>query len=217
MVAGKMPVEQMLLQLIGVGGLGLAGAYMAVLSFAGVEPPLTPVYRIPLRVHIGQSTLPKAELTQVFDEINRIWWSQAGICFEVVAVAGDVLGADAFKVDLRRPSGFDLWFVPTIPGTPAVNGIYRGDHNVWSKDHPRLSPSTDPVEKPAARTAAHELGHGLQLVHYDGRADSESSLMSSGRLGWHLHSDEVRLARGSARQKALPDTTPIECGRPTFE
>ena len=66
----------------------------------------------------------------------------------------------------------------------------------------------------AARTGAHELGHGLRLSHYNGYADSADSLMSSGTLGWHLRNFQIQEARTRAQQKAIPDTTPTNCGAP---
>src|SRR3990172_6512595 len=38
-----------------------------------------PVYRIPLRVHLGQSGRSPAEFKAILKEINDIWLSQAGI------------------------------------------------------------------------------------------------------------------------------------------
>ena len=167
----------------------------------GQQPPFTPVYRIALRVHIGQSQLlQNGELLEVLEEINWIWWSQAGICFEVETV----------DHDQTMSSGFDFWFRPVS----GVNGYYSGDHDIHTKDYPSLSPSPNPTDHPAARTAAHELGHGLTLGHYNGYPDSSSSLMSSGTRGWALHDFEIQAARGRAAQKALSDTTPLYCGAP---
>src|SRR6476620_11764077 len=56
----------------GTAGLGALAA-----------PGQTPVYRIKLRVHNGQTTLPVAELRKSLEEMNAIWWSQAGVCFEI--------------------------------------------------------------------------------------------------------------------------------------
>jgi hypothetical protein len=46
-------------------------------------PGRTPVYRIKLRVHNGQTTLPAAELRKSLEEMNSIWWSQAGYLGDV--------------------------------------------------------------------------------------------------------------------------------------
>ncbi len=48
-----------------------------------------PVFRIPLRVHLGKSGRRPADFREILDEINDIWLSQAGICFEIQAVADD--------------------------------------------------------------------------------------------------------------------------------
>ena len=50
-------------------------------------------------------------------EINDIWWSQAGICFEIQTVAHDEL----------LPGGFDLWFVPALE---KFNGFYADQHDM---------------------------------------------------------------------------------------
>ena len=42
-----------------------------------------PVYRIPLRVHLGDSNRPQMEWIPILEEINTIWLSRAGICFEI--------------------------------------------------------------------------------------------------------------------------------------
>jgi hypothetical protein len=167
-------------------------------------PGQTPVYRINLRVHNGQSTLPAADLRTLLGEMNFIWWSQAGVCFEITSTKDDITGRD----------GLDIWFVPLVPDPVGVNGVYKGDHDIWSRDHPSLRPAPNPVTHPAARTSAHELGHALTLPHYNGYADSAESLMSSGTLGWHLHAFQIQAARTHAHRKALPDMTPINCGAP---
>jgi hypothetical protein len=137
----------------------------------------------------------------VLEEVNQIWLSQAGVCFEVEAV----------DHDQTQSGGFDLWFVPEVPDPPGVNGVYKGDHDVWSRDYPSLGSAPDPVEDPASRTCAHELGHGLDLDHYNGYPDSPNSLMSSGMLGWQLHDFEIQTARQRAAQKALPDAGELGC------
>lgn len=44
---------------------------------------LQPVYRILLRIHLGQSGRPLREWPPVLAEINYIWLSQAAICFDI--------------------------------------------------------------------------------------------------------------------------------------
>src|SRR5215470_20033419 len=68
----------------------------------------TPVYRIKLRVHNGQSTLPADDLRESLEEMNSIWSSQAGICFEITNT----------RDDARSVDGFDIWFVPEVPDPP---------------------------------------------------------------------------------------------------
>jgi hypothetical protein len=169
---------------------------------AGVFPGRTPVYRINLRVHNGQSALPAADLRASLEEMNFIWWSQAGVCFEITSTRDNAPAAD----------GFDISFVPEVPDPIGVNGVYKGDHDIWSRDNPRLGPAPNPVTHRAARTSAHELGHGLSLSHYDGYPDSADDLMSSGTLGWRLNDLQIQAARTRAQRKALADTTPTNCG-----
>jgi hypothetical protein len=117
-------------------------------------------------------------------------------------------------------SGFDQWWwatsLPCWPGCcmTSANGVYCGDHNVHTIDHPSLGRTNDPawsVEYAASRTSAHEIGHGLNLDHYNGFPDSNDCLMSSGRKGFKLQDFEIQIARTRAAQKALPDTTPKYC------
>ena len=181
------------------GRAGTAGSR----AFAAA-PGQTPVYRIKLRVHNGQTSLPVAELRKSLEQMNSIWWSQAGVCFEITST----------KDDARAPEGFDIWFVPEVPDPPGVNGAYKGDHDIWSRDYPNLMPAPNPVTQRAARTSAHELGHGLTLRHYNGYPESPDSLMSSGTLGWRLHDFQIQAARARAQQKANPDTRPTNCSAP---
>lgn len=165
------------------------------------EPSLAPVYRIPLRVHLDKSGRKPSDFVEIFDEINEIWLTQAGICFEIEATNG---GKTA-------DNGMDLWFYTVLPVSPLTNGYYRSDHEIQVRDTPALAPAAHPARHPAARTAAHELGHGLGLLH---RQDLDDNLMRSKTYGWKLSSDEVFAARREAAKKALPDTGPDRCGPP---
>jgi hypothetical protein len=180
---------------------GVPSDSAATAGRAGVFPGRTPVYRINLRVHNGQSALLADDLRASLEEMNFIWWSQAGICFEIVSTKDSTTAAD----------GFDIWFVPDVPDPPGVNGVYKGDHDIWSRDYPRLSPAPNPVTHRSARTSAHELGHGLTLSHYNGYSDSATDLMSSGTLGWQLNDSQIQAARTRAQRKAITDTTPANC------
>src|SRR5512134_1659116 len=84
------------------------------------RPPFVPVYRIPLRVHLGRSGRNPEQFKEILEEINRIWWSQAGICFEMRAVIHDRVFDE----------GMDVWFLPQIDGGDLWNGYYRGDHEI---------------------------------------------------------------------------------------
>jgi hypothetical protein len=167
-------------------------------------PPYVPVYRIHLRVHLGKSGRYPAEFKEILDEINHIWWSQAGICFEVQTLYDDRV----------LDNGMDIWFSPRLNESDTWNGYYRGDHDIWVRDTPLLGPAENPAKYPAARTAAHEFGHGFNLPH---RQDSDDNLMRSKTFGWQLSEGEIALARITAAQRALPDTNPLRCGPPEFD
>jgi len=175
---------------------------------AGVDPPpFTPVYRVAVRIHAGDSALTDAQFTDVTAEVNLIWRSQAGVCFEFELVDHDELGP-----------GFDIWYSPGVSSDP--NGYYSGDNDIFSRDQPSLGAAPNPVQLPTARTTAHEFGHALGLQHQDfgdacpngsGDLDCNDLLMRSGRRGFFLSDPEVERARSVAEDKALDDTTPLDC------
>ncbi len=168
-----------------------------------VAPTLrhAPVYRIPLRVHLGESGRSPGDFIAILDEINSIWLTQAGICFEMQIVLDN------------RPleQGMDIWFMPNLPGGAGLNGYFRDEHNIQVRDTPVLGPAANPAHYPAARTAAHEFGHGLSLQH---RQNSDDNLMRSKTFGWQLNRKEIQEARGAAAEKALQDTAPRKCEEP---
>lgn len=186
-------------------------------------PPYSPVYRIPLRVHTGQSNLTNAELGPILAELNSIWLSQAGICFEV----------EVTKDETNQTVGFDFRYVSgPIPDAPTANGLTEGPHAIWSIDHPNLGTAPNPVQNPAARTTAHELGHALGLDHENQPPSTDCAtpcycvtlnlncddfLMRSGRKGFFLSEPEIQISRTRAAQRALADTTPTVCGAPVFK
>jgi len=163
-------------------------------------PPFHPVYRIPLRVHLGGSGRPPAQWSAILAEINVIWLSQAGICYEI------------HTVDHDEPleSGLDLWFESTIPGW---NGYFTDRHDMHVRDDPDLRPAPHPARSSAARTAAHELGHALNLRH---RQDADDNLMRSKTYGWLLHPGEIAAARATAAHLALDDLSPVRCSLGTI-
>lgn len=167
--------------------------------------PFSQAFHIALRVHRESSGLSGAALASILEEVNEIWWKQAAVCFEVEVVR---------SAEVRR-DGFDLWFHRSGLGCGASgNGVYCGDHDIHSLDAPSLGATNERIwdtRQDAARTSAHELGHGLNLDHYNGFADSNDSLMSSGRQGFKLHDSEITTARTRALAKALASSSTAPC------
>jgi hypothetical protein len=187
-----------------------AGAADAARSDAAGQdagaPPFERAFHIPVRVHRGDSALTGAAIARIFEEVNEIWWKQAAVCFEVEVITGSELRSD----------GFDFWFHRSQLGCDATdsNGVYCGDHDIHSLDAPSLSPVDNAIwdtRQNPARTSAHELGHGLRLEHYNGFADSNDSLMSSGHQGFKLHESEITTARARAQMKALANASSAPC------
>ena len=135
----------------------------------------------------------------MLEEINEIWLSQAGICFEMEVVTNEESAS----------GGMDLWFMPVLPGGQGLNGYYRNDHSIHVRDTPLLGPADHPARYPAARTAAHELGHGLGLPH---RQDSDDNLMRSKTYGRQLNREEIARAREAAKAIALQGRSETGCG-----
>ncbi|MEM6993995.1 MAG: hypothetical protein AAF721_26015 [Myxococcota bacterium] len=164
-------------------------------------PPFLPLYRIPTRVHMANSALTDEELLGYLTEMNAIWRSQAGICFEIEVVDHE----ETMSI------GYDMWFQPEVDG---YNGYYYGDHSIYVRDYPTLNDAPNPVGLPGARVAAHELGHALTLAHDQG---SDDYLMRSGTEGWQIPMYQIDASRSRAEDKADADTSPEDCGAPVFE
>jgi hypothetical protein len=168
------------------------------------------------------SQLTNADLGPILAEMNQIWLSQAGICFEI----------DVTNDETNRSDGFDFRYTSgQIPGAPTANGLTQSAHSIWSIDHPSLGAAPHPVQNPTARTTAHELGHALNLAHENPAPSTDCAspcycvtlnmscndfLMRSGTKGYFLSSPEIEIARARAAQRALPDTAPLVCAAPVY-
>lgn len=166
-----------------------------------ISSPLLPVYHVPLRVHLGSSGRSPDNYSEILNEINYIWFSQAGICFDIHTVMDDVIFEE----------GSDLWFTRELD---FLNGYFADDHDMYVIDTPDLRPAAHPAQHPAARTAAHELGHSLDLGHNQA---SDDNLMRSKTYGWQLHKHEVKVARQAAAEKATRQNQQKGCAPPQFK
>jgi hypothetical protein len=162
--------------------------------------PHQPVFHIPLRVHLGNSDRAPKKWLPILDEINFIWFSQAGICFEMHTVSHDE----------ELENGLDLWFESTIPNW---NGYFTDIHDMHVRDDPDLRPAQHPAGSSAARTAAHELGHALSLGH---KQNSDDNLMRSKTYGWQLHKDEITQARTAAGELTAGSSNGEPCSFPAI-
>jgi hypothetical protein len=171
-------------------------AFARPLPHSAIEPEL----HVPLMLNRSESALVGSELEPVLTEVNRIW-EQAGICFEIRDI----------RLGYWPSSQLVLWFL--AGDQPFVNGYFENNRYIWAEDAPRLARAPHRAAIPAARTAAHELGHALGLRHVPRTGVLIDSLMNTGYDGFHLEPDEILTARRGAAAFALPQ--PLRpCRRP---
>jgi len=206
----------------GAGASGAGASTQGPRAGAGASGAQSPLYRVPLRVHVQQSRLTDAELTPIFAEVNAIWQQQAGICFDIEVTTSEDNRSDGF--DFRYTAG-------RIPGASNANGLMQNAHSIWSIDHPQLNAAPHPVMHPTARTTAHELGHALGLAHQNPPPSDDCSrpchcverdddcndyLLRSGTKGFFISPPEVEIARQRAARTGKADPAANGCAAPAF-
>lgn len=159
------------------------------------EDETRPTLRLPLVLNTSRSGLTRPELVALVAELNRIW-AQAGICFEVRAL----------ERGFSAQSRLSLWLI--AGDVPFSAGHYDGPGYIWSEDAPKLARAPHPAALPGARTAAHELGHALELQHVPRVGSYVDALMNTGYDGFALTPAEIRRARARAAAFALAPLVP---------
>lgn len=170
------------------------------------ELPFYPLYRIPVRVHVGTSSLALDAVLTYLREVNLIWGHQAAICFEF----------EVIRHQWTEDDGFDIFFKPeleALPGYQVISGMHQGDHDIQVRDVPDLYNIPPAMVSKGARTTAHELGHALGLQH-DER--SNAFLIRAGHQGIQLQPHEIRTARRHAALKTLPLANRLTSRPPRF-
>ncbi len=173
-------------------------------------PAALPLLKIPVRVHLMQSsnepslqtTLTAGQVAQIFSGVNKIW-GQAAVRFEIESI----VKTSALDNAPANKDPKDRWVVKTLPPASrtnsaidvcyvkkvASNGFYF-EGVVVVKDQPVLRPVPTGTDQLLSRVTSHELGHALGLVH----RQEVTNLMASETTGFSLNDAEIALARTNA-------------------
>ncbi len=176
-------------------------------------PPVLPLLKVPVRVHLMQSktepvlqtTLTNADIPKIFSGVNKIW-SQAQVRFDIESI----VTTRALDNAPTNKDPKERWIVKTLPKESrtnsaidvcyikkiTANGFYSGGLIVV-KDEPELQPVPGGTDEHLARVTSHELGHALGLAH----RQNVTNLMASKTTGFSLNEMEIKRARARAVER----------------
>jgi len=112
------------------------------------------------------------------------------------AALRDAGSSDLFRAMIpaadRKFAGFRAYYIHAFD----VNGIYYGRREMMIQEMAELRTVPGGIDEPLPRVTAHELGHGLGLVHRQDRVN----LLASGTTGTGLSAEEIAAARKAAEK-----------------
>jgi hypothetical protein len=168
---------------------------------------------VPVRVHLLSAkekprlttTLTSLDVQRILNQANGIW-AHAGIHFYLESLVKDRVLNPSLHDEKRALTEFD-WLPELCPPETrgermfnlyflkefSVNG-YHLPQGIFVKDEAVLTKVPGGFAEPIPRVTAHELGHGLGLVH----RQNVTNLMASSTTGTSLSEAEIKLARATA-------------------
>lgn len=167
---------------------------------------------VPVRVHLVRlagskaigTALTKDDMTRIYRKANSIWHA-AGIHLWVEKIVEEPPGhphdpnlsrlnsTDELKsvrpIGARPENMFHVYYV----GSMGVNGIFMARDSVFVQEGAKLLEVEGGIDEALPRVTAHELGHGMGLVHRQDR----TNLMASGTTGTKLNDAEIEIVRST--------------------